>query len=249
MTLRTVGWLVIGLSAGLLGFFTLFFRRERQYPIRKLEMARFFSKSQEASIERGSPRQVVLGNHLWSQLYPGLGLHAISVLPVFLTPEASGDGQLSVRTADGTLAVMARQVAEKTYRDGYSLFLGQHHVRINLPGLTPLTFTAGFLSGIGSQTPGTLTLIGNYGAESLLWADAVQGREGIVMAAAGTLAAQAALYNYVHHIFIGESVFMLPELMASSRNRQASLLTEDILRMLLITSLIFGAILKAMGVL
>jgi len=249
MTLRMVGWVVIGLAAGLLGFLTIFLKRGRHYPIRTHQIARLFSSSQEASIERGLPRQIVLGHQLWSYSYPGLGLWAIGALPVFLTPEASADGLLSVLTADGALAIMARQVAEQTYHDGYSPFLSQTCAQIRLPGLTPLAFTAGFLSGITRQPYGTLSLLGAYGPESLLWVDAVQRRDGMAMAAAGTLAGQAALYAYVQNILIGESIFMLPNLIKPGYSSQASLLTEDILRIILIASLIIGTMLKVLGVL
>jgi len=249
MTLRIVGLMVIGLSAGLLALITLYYKRGRNYPIRKRQLVKIFTRSQEASIERGLHRQVFLGHQLWSFPYPGLGLHALGVLPVFLKPEATGDGRLSVITADGALAVMARQIADHNYRDGYSPLLTKPGVRINLTGPTPMTFTASFLSGNSGQPYGTLAMLGNYGPESLLWANAVQNRDGMVIAGAGTLTAQAALFASVQHILIGESLYSLPNLIMPNPNRQAGLLTEDILRVLLIISLILGVILKVLGVL
>ncbi|MFN2302748.1 MAG: hypothetical protein ACK2TV_03360, partial [Anaerolineales bacterium] len=206
MTVEIIGWVLIGLAAGLLGVLTFIFKWGRQYSVRELQMGQLFERSQEASIERGLRRQIVLGHQFWSYSYPSLGLWTVNVLPVLLKPEVGEDGLLSVSTADGTLAVMARQVVEQTYRNGFSTFLGHSGVQINLPGLTPLVFTAGFLSGIVRQPYGSLTLLGVYGPESLLWVDAVQSRDSVVMAAAGTLAAQAALYANVQNILIGESI-------------------------------------------
>ena len=249
MNWTLVGWILIGLSALLLVLFTFIFHSKSHYIVRYIPEAVAMRDSQASSVERGDSRQVILGDQLWSRLYPGLGLHALAVLPVILAPETVADGRLSISASGCSLVVFARQIVQSCYQDGFSPLLVQPFVQTTLPGPTPLSLVAGLLPEMTQKNFGSLALFGNYGPESVLLTEAVQSHDGFVYASAGALAAQAALYASVRNLVIGETVFMMPGLFTPDAANQASWMMEDILRIVLMLGLIVGAVLKAMGVL
>jgi len=248
MTWTLVGWVFIGCAAVLL-LISIFIRFENRYPIRQMPAIAHLRKAQSASMETGRGRWVLLGDRFIPQAYPGLGLHALSVLPMFLSMESGVDGGLTLGSADGSLAVFARQVVQNNYRDGFSPVLHQAGAQIALYGPTPLSFTAGLLPELSPLTSGSLALFGHYGPESLLWVDAVQRRHGAIFASGGSLAAQAVLFLSVRDVLIGEATFAYPQAPAPDNRAARQLLTEDVLRLALILGLLIGVGLKLGGVL
>lgn len=249
MTWSLVGWVVIGLTAGLLFIFSFLLRDWGSYQVRSSPLIKRFIASRVSAIEQGKRRQVVLGHQLWSQTYPGLGLHALAVLPTFLDPESVLDGSQYISGGDGALVVFARQLIKGRYQNGFSMALHDSGLRPRLHGPTPLSFTAGFLPELGTHPHGSLALFGDYGPEASLWIEAARTRGACVFAAAGSISSQAALYMNMRDLLIGEEVFMLPGLLEPTAMNRAGWLTEDIVRILLILFLIAAAILKMAGVL
>lgn len=244
-----VGWIFIGISAVLLLLFRFIFRSGKGYLSRKLVAVDAFKASQAASIERGRPRQVLLGDRFWNSVYPGLGLQALSIVPKMLDIESAVDGGLSLSAGDGILAVFAHQIVEGRYADGFSTALIPKGVHSMLPGVTPLSLTAGLLSDLSIRPHGSLGLFGHFEPSALLLAETVQHSRGHVFGTAGTMAAQAALFPAVQDLLIGEMVYMLPGSLSPDAGHKAGWLTEDLVRLLLILGLIAGAILKMIGVL
>ncbi len=244
-----VGWIFLGFSAAVLIFLSILFRYRKGPSVRNLSAVQALRMSQTASMEGGQSRQVVLGDQFWSRLYPGLGLHALSLVPSFLDPESIADGSLTLSGGDGCLVLFANQVVQSRYQDGFSSSLASMGVRRSLPGATPLSSITGLLPELTSRPYGSLALFGNSGPVVLLLAEAVRNRGGHVFAATGTLAAQAALFLSIRDLLIGETIFMLPELASQETGYRAAWLAEDILRVLLMISLIAGVILKMVGVL
>lgn len=249
MTWSLAGWALIGFAAITLSVFSLLYKSHTAYRVRHKPAAKALLNARTSSIERGQRQQIVLGHRLWSQTYPGLGLHSLSVLPTFLDPEAEADGGLSVSTGDGSLVLFARQIIHNRYQGGFSTALHDRGVSAVLPGPTPWSFTAGLLVELVSDPHGSLALFGNYGPEALLWTEAVYAKGGHVLAAAGTIESQAALYLSVRDLLIGENIFMMPGLINPNPKNSAGWLAEDLLRNLLILLLIAAAILKMVGVL
>ena len=249
MNWSIVGWVVIGLSALMLVIFSLIEKKPDFYSIRRSASAERLKKAQTTAIERGKPRLVAIGDQYWSRTYPGLGLHAVTALPILANAENIADGGLSVSCGDGSLVVLARQIVQIGYVNGFSMELSKPDVRTILPGPTQLSYSLGLLSELGLQKFGSIALVGNYGPAAILWTEAVQSKGGYAFAAAGSLTSQAALLFSVRDLMIGESVFSMSGLLSSNPVDQARWLTEDILRVLLIFSLVAGVIMKLTGVL
>jgi len=244
-----VGWAVIALSALLLVICSLLGNKLDFYSLRKSSSTSGLMKAQISAIERGQPRLIAIGDQFWSRAYPGLGLHALTSLPMLADTENVMDGGLSVAGGDGSLLVLAHQIVQNGYVNGFSMELSKPRMSVILPGLTHLSFSVGLLSELGSQKYGSIALFGNYGPAAILWTEAVQSKGGYAFAAAGSLTSQAALLFNVRDLMIGESIFSMSGLLSSNPPDQARWLIEDILRVLLIFSLVAGVILKLTGVL
>lgn len=249
MTWTQIGWTIIALAAVLLTGFSLLFRRRYQYLARKNPAVNRLQDQRVIAVERGVGRQVVLGEGFWTHAYPGLGLHALSLLPRMICPEDSVEGGQVISTGSGALVLFARQIVLGCYQDGFSPGLQERVLHVSLPGPTPLSFTAGLLPELSLHPPGSLAMFGSFGLSAPLWAEAVQIKGGRVFAAAGSITAQAALFLNVRDLLIGEEVFMLPGSMEPTASNQAGWLTEDILRVSLMALLIVAAILKMAGLL
>lgn len=249
MTPSLVGWLLILISTILLIGFTLWFKNRGGYRARRIAGIKALQNARVAAIEGGKPQHFILGSQLFSQAYPGLGLSSLTGFSSYLDEEAGIDGGLTVSGSDGSLVVLARQIVHNRYQNGFSTRLHQPGTSANLYGPSPLSFTAGLMSEFGIHPPHAVSLFGNYGSESLLWAEAAASSGGHVFAAAGTVASQAALFMRVHDLFLGEEVFLVSGLLNPSPANRAAWLTEDVVRVILMSLLIIGAVLKMVGIL
>ncbi len=249
MTWSLLGWVIILLAALLLALSSFLFKKKIIYHVRHLPAVKRLMSSRITAIERGQKRHIMIGHQFWSQTYPGLGLQALTTLPVFVDPESTGDSGQIIYTSDGSLLALARQITSGSYRDGFSERINDSTRRVTLLGMTSYSFTAGYLSELASQKPGSVALFGNYGPEAALWAAAAADRGGDVFAAAGSFESQAALFLSVRDLLLGEEAFLMPGLRRTTPADKAGWFVEDILRVLLITLLIAGAALKLGGIL
>lgn len=248
MNWTLTGWVMIILAAVLLAVLSWGVKFHTPAP-RKSGFVRRLLISRSDSIEEGQYQQVVLGNHLFSPAYPGLGLTGLSALPSLLTPETLAGGRQSIASSTGSLAVIARQVVQGRYADGFSEALLPSRVEADIFGMTPFSFTAGLLPELKIKSMGSLIYLGDFGPEAFLPVKKAIDQGARVFVGAGSISAQAALFLCARDMLFGEEVFMLAPSLASTPQNRASLTVEDLLRIGLIGLLIVGAILKMCGVL
>jgi hypothetical protein len=118
-----------------------------------------------------------------------------------------------------------------------------------LTGLTPFSYAAGALPAMRDENVSANVLIGNFGVEVALLTDAAQRKDTFSLAGSDNLAAQAVLYASAQEPLIGEEVYATGAYIGAGRLHQASLLTQDILRWLLILGILVGTLLKLAGIL
>jgi hypothetical protein len=249
MTWSTLGWILVGLSAVLLIIFTSIRKAQGSYEVREVSAIQQLLSARSAAVEEGNALHLGLGQRMFSGLYPGAGLYSLSILPNYLNREIRNSGAMSVSSGDGVLAVLARQIIQNQYGDGYSFLLDQHPVPSNLPGPTPLSSTAGLLNLLSFDKYASVALVGNYGVESVLFSEATQGRGGAFFSAVGNLTAQAALYPSTTDLLIGENVYLLSGSLRYKDAFPARFITEDILRIVVMMILVTAVFLKLLGLL
>jgi hypothetical protein len=249
MNWMVFGWVTICLTGILLAVFHFLIRNHRTDEPRSNSFIRSFYTARAAALERGEQLGIVIGDRLLGSPYDGLGLHPLSVLPEFIDPETWVGHNQTVYSSEGTLLVFAHQIMTGQYHDGFSSTLPLvNQGVVMLPGPTPASFTAALLPGLAMVTHRSVFLAGNYGAESLLWAEAVRKNDAYVIAAAGTLTSQAVLFPTLTDVLMGEEIFLLPGVLSKSEHQQNSEKVHDLLIGLLVIGLILGAVLKMVGV-
>lgn len=249
MTWSTLGWILIGLTAALLIIFTTMRKAQGSYEVREVPAIQRLLSARSAALEEGKALHLGLGQRIFSGLYPGAELYSLSILPNFLNREIRNSDAVSVSSGDSVLAVLAHQIIQNQYGDGYSFLLDQRPVLSNLPGPTPLSSTAGLLNLFSFDKYASVALVGNYGLESALFLEAVRERGGAFFSAAGNLTAQAALYPSTIDLLIGENVYLLSGSLRGKDAFPARFFTEDILRIVVMMILVTAVILKLLGVL
>ncbi|MFU8826001.1 MAG: hypothetical protein ACNA70_00770 [Brevefilum sp.] len=243
MTWPEIGWVIIALAALLLVVFNFWFKHRGRYPARTQPAVKSFAAQRVCAVERGQQRWVLLGDQFWSRAYPGLGLQALSVFTSLSTVDPLADEGHIAAAGTGELALFARQIAQGRYQGGVSTGLV-----VALPGPTPFSFLAGAMAELGLHPLGSLGLFGNYGQTGVLLAEATEMKGGHLLAAAGSVDAQAALFLATRDLLIAEEVFMLPGLFDPTPSNQAGWVSEDILRVALMVLLVIAAGLKMAGV-
>ena len=143
-------------------------------------------------------------------------------------------------------------VAQDTLRAAHDAVAVEQSFDINngrLTGLTPFSYAAGAMPTIRDESVSTNVLIGNFGIEVGLLAEAADRQDAVVIAASDNLPAQAVLYAASPDPIIAEELFAAGAYVQAGRMHSASLLTQDILRWLIIIGILAGAVLKLAGLL
>ncbi len=236
---------IIGLAAILLIVFSILFKGKKGYQIRQDPRVSRLMRAHTAAIERQEHQNIFLGQHLFVPAYPGVGLLAISNLHAFLDTEIAGYGGMTVSAGDGSLVVLAQEIIQGRYREGFD----QNLCNLHLYGPTPLSLTPGILSEFHDKPHHLVALFGSYGPEVLTMLSTARRTGSKIFVAGGNLIAQATLFASVQDLMIGEEIFMLPGLLSHNAKSKATMLTEDILRLALILALIIAVILKMVNIL
>lgn len=138
-------------------------------------------------------------------------------------------------------------VAQDTLRSAHDAVAVEQTFDSNngrLTGLTPFSYAAGVMPTIRDEAVSTNVLIGNFGVEVGLLAEAAERQDAVVIAASDNLPAQAVLYAASPDALIAEELFASGAYVQAGRMHNASLVTQDILRWLIILAILIGAILK-----
>ena len=152
---------------------------------------------------------------------------------------SSGDPVLSALSQDTLHAAYLSAGAEELYQPAYG----------RLAGLTPFSYAAGTIPIIRNEQISTNVLIGDFGSEVALLADAAERESAVLVGAASDPAAQAILFATTSDPMMGEELFAASAYVGREPSHRASLQVQDILRWLIILALLVSPVLKVMGVL
>jgi len=95
----------------------------------------------------------------------------------------------------------------------------------------------------------TNVLIGDFGPEAALIVDAAERQNALTLGAASDPAAQSVLFATASDPLVGEELFAAPAYVGREPSHQASLQVEDVIRWILIISLLAASGLKLLGIL
>lgn len=236
---------------GFLGLMLLFGLGKLSQPKRRLRDIPAFFRLKRAiglAVESGQRLHISLGHGGVDGPRGAAGLVGLSVIQKISRAASISDKPPIATSGEAALAILSQDVMHASYRavnaeNRYDPSLGQ------LTGLTALSYTAGALPIIYDQQVSVNMLLGSFGSEVGLLADAAERTGSLTIGGSDNLPAQAVLYATMEEPLVGEELFAGGAYLQVNPMHTSSLIAQDVLRWLLIGFIIIGSAMKLVGVL
>ena len=199
-------------------------------------------------LELGQRLHISLGHGGIDGPQGAAGLVGLSVIQKVSRAASISDKPPIATSGEAALAILSQDVIHASYRavnaeNRYDPASGQ------LTGLTPLSYTAGVLPTIYDQQVSVNMLLGTFGSEVGLLADAAERTGSLTIGGSDNLPAQAVLFASTKEPLVGEELFAGGAYLQVNPMHASSLIAQDVLRWVLIGFTIIGVVLKLAGVL
>ena len=237
--------LIVVLTALLLVGFTIL-RRRSPAVLRPIDAFQRLSHAIGLAVENGTRLHISLGR---GNLFTARGASALAGLAMLrrLAERTSvSDRPPVVTSGDASLSILSQDTLQAGYRSAgaeeqYRASTGR------LTGLTPFSYAAGTIPVTRDENISANVVMGDFGAEAALLAEAADRENTHLIAASDNLSAQAVLYAAAQEPLIGEELFASGAYMGAGPSHEASLQVQDVLRWLIIVALVLGALLRLFG--
>lgn len=206
-------------------------------PIRSLSSLRNMFSS---AVEEGRRSVVYSGNAAISGPRAAASLTALTAARIGLRESLHADRAGWIASSEGTTHMLALDMADDMGRDAAP--------RCLLPGISPLPAVAGLLLEIREARSGANLILGDFGAEAALIAEACQDLAARVEGTSAALDGQAVLFAGTDHPLTGGEYYAVPAYLGDDNQQRAGLLAQDVLRWLLIAALLAAPLLILLGV-
>lgn len=200
------------------------------------------------AVEAGKRLHISLGSGNLSDIQAGSALIGLTVLERCARAASVSDRPPVATSGDSLLSILGQDVGDRTFR---RLGTDQMVDAINsrLTGLTPFAYAAGALPVIYDEKVTANILVGHFGAEAALLAEAGERTGSLTIAGSDSLPGQAVLVATAQEPLIGEDLYAAGAYLGAGHFHGASLRAQDILRWLIILVIILGALAKFGGLL
>jgi hypothetical protein len=238
-----LAFLVVVVSGGLMLAFSAL--RRKAPPTFRIIPA--FSRLRDAigrAVEEGSRVHISLGRGGITTPQSGSVLAGLAMLRRMADLTAAGDKEPVATSGDAAVTILSQGVLTSVSAE---LGTPMQAVGGRLTGLTPLSYVAGVLPLIQDEQVSTNVLIGNFGVEAGLLAEAADRSEAYSLAGSDSLPAQAILYASAQDPLIGEELFAAPAYLNAGPMHLASLRVQDILRWAIVGILVIGGFVGLVG--
>ena len=172
-------------------------------------------------------------------------------LPACLYCGTSPSGPLSATSLLWLLLAMLGLLSQDTLQAGYHA-AGVDELYVptagRVTGLSPFSFAAGAMDISRNEDVSVNIMVGHFGAEAGLLADASDRENVSVIGASDDLVGQAVLFASTQDALIGEELFATGAYLGAGPSHTASLTVQDILRWLVVLALLGGAFAKFTGI-
>jgi hypothetical protein len=241
-----LGLLLILGSAGMLFAFALPQRGRPRVVNRPIRAFQRLRRAIGLAVEDGTRMHVSIGQASIVSPNNASALVGLSTIERIGQMSSVSDRPPVVTSGDGTLAILSQDTLRAAYRTTNNLEL-YNPTQARLAGPTPFSYIAGTLPVIYDERVSANILVGNFGPEVALLAEASDAEGAFLLAASDAIAAQAVLYTTATEPLIGEELFAIPAYMQSGATHTASLRAQDVLRWLVIAGMVLGSILAILG--
>jgi len=237
--------IIVIIAALLLVAFTLL-RRRSPAVLRHIEAFERLSHAIGLAVENGTRLHISLGR---GNLFTARGASALAGLAMLrrLAERTSvSDRPPIVTSGDASLSILSQD----TLQAGYKAAGAEEQYRATtgrLTGLTPFSYAAGTIPVTRDENVSANVVLGDFGAEAALLAEAADRENTHLIAASDNLSAQSVLYAAAQDPLIGEELFASGAYVGAGPSHEASLHVQDVLRWLIIIVILIGALLRFVG--
>lgn len=242
-----IALIIVVVAVLMMAVFALLARRS-PFSFREITSFRLIRRSVSMVVEDGSRLHVSLGRGSLLTPFGAAALAGLSMLRRLSETTSTSDRPPIATTGDPVVNLLAQE----TLRTAHESVLKDKPfdpTQGRITGLTPFSYVAGAMPYIRDDEVSTNILIGNYGVEVGLLAEASEREGAAVIAASDNLPAQAVLYATTPGSLVGEELFAAGAYHQAGSLHSASLVTQDVLRWIIIIVILFGVLLKLLGVL
>jgi hypothetical protein len=237
---------VVGVSALLLLAFT-FLRRKSPAALRPITAFEKLNRAVGLAVENGTRLHFSLGRGDFFSMRGGSALAGLAMLRRLTERTSVSDRPPVVTSGDPAIALLSQD----TLQAGYQAAGADEQYRPStgrLAGLSPFAYAAGTVSVIRDESVSANVLVGDFGAEAALLAEAADRENTPLIAASDNLSAQAVLYAAAQEPLIGEELYASGAYVGAGSSHEASVQVQDVLRWLVILAILAGAALRLVGV-
>ena len=200
------------------------------------------------SVEDGTRILVALGAGNLLSTNAASALAGLGALRQISRKSSVSDQPPVAVAGDASLALLAQDTLQAGYQAvGAAPYYQPTAGR--LAGLSAFSSAAATIPILNDESVSTAALVGHFGLEAALLADAAERSHVTLVGASTDAASQAVLFASASETLIGEELFATPAYLGGGRLETASLAVEDIFRWLIVAALLVGAALRVFGVL
>jgi hypothetical protein len=223
-----------------------FWRRRSPASLRLIDAYDRLNRSVGLAVENGTRLHISLGRGNLFTARGGSALAGLAMLRRLAERTSVSDRPPIVTSGDASLAILSQDTLQSGYRaagaeEQYRFSTGR------LTGLTPFSYAAGTIPTIHDENVSANIIMGDFGTESALLAEASDRENTNLIAASDNLSAQSVFYASSQDPLIGEELFAAGAYVGAGAAHEASLNVQDILRWLIILAIIIGSLLKFVG--
>lgn len=223
------------------------FDKKKFLTIRSLSALDNFKKVFGFSIEQGKRMHISLGTARIDELAGSASLISLNAMNTYAQQSLLGDKPPIITSGSGDLSILSQDIIKKSYRHNNAIEKYTIN-RAYLSGISPFSYVAGAMPILDKEIA-TQAVIGHLGPEVGLLLDK-GNREGIYsLGATESLTGQATMYAMADEVLIGEEMYAIPAHIEKKAVNNATLFTQDFLRIITIIALLLSALLKLVGIL
>lgn len=239
--------LTIFLVSAILLLAVTFWKRKSPAKLREIPALTRLFRTLGLSVEDGTRLHVSLGRGGLLDSRGGSGLAGLAVLRHIAERTSVSDDPSVASAGDPALGLLTQDTLQAGYQAA-----GVDELYIpttgRVTGLSPFSYAAGAMSISQNENVSATIMLGHFGPEAALIAEASDRENILVIGASDDLAGQAVVFANSQDVLIGEELFAAGAYIGAGASHAASLTVQDVLRWFIILALLGGAFFKFTGV-
>jgi hypothetical protein len=237
---------IIGVSTVLLLAITLW-KRKSPSKLREIPALTRLYRAIGLSVEDGTRLHISLGHGGLLDARAGSALAGLAILRGIAEKTSVSDRPAVATAGNASLGLLTQDTLQAGYQAAgaeelYTPTTGR------VTGLSPFGYAAGAMHITQNENVSANIMIGHFGPEVALLAEASDRENVIVIGASDDLAGQSVLFASSQDALIGEELFAAGAYIGTGASHAASLTVQDILRWIIILALLVGSFFKLAGV-